>query len=450
MPAERAARRSRVSDPPVQAQAAEFARGIAQLAGMLAVEVTDVVEGVHQSVWNTLGVRGRAPLRSGGLTGRIYDAVRLGARASARVAGGAAAGLLPAGLLPSLPRRRVAAVLNGVFGDRLAASGNPLALPMSVHTHAMPLDPLRPGDAIACAWRGTAPPRRLVLMVHGMCLDACDWWELPGGPRGHAGALARAAGAMPLALRYNSGLAIAANGEALSRLLDALVRHWPAPLESVDVVAHSMGGLVLRSALRAAQADGAEWPGRLGRVAFLGTPHLGAPLEQLGHHVHALLARQRWLRPFAGLAALRSRGIHDLREGCIVARDPDAVRFDAASPGAAGVGAASVARLDAGRAADSGWQLPSGLAALAVAGKIAAPTPSRGRRWVSGLGDGVLGDGLVPIASALGEDPAAGRSMRFERQHVATGVGHLALLSDPGVRRQLCRWLRAAPPPERG
>ena len=51
-------------------------RGIAQLATQATVGVTRVVEGVHQSLWSTLGVPGgKAPGQTGGLTGLVYKSI---------------------------------------------------------------------------------------------------------------------------------------------------------------------------------------------------------------------------------------------------------------------------------------------------------------------------------------------------------------------------------------
>ena len=61
----------------------------------------------------------------------------------------------------------------------------------------------------------------------------------------------------------------------------------------------------------------------------------------------------------------------------------------------------------------------------------------------------LAGDGLVPLDSALGRHPDASQALHFpaDRQWVADGVGHMALLNDAGVYAQLLRWLRAAPLP---
>ena len=58
------------------------------------------------------------------------------------------------------------------------------------------------------------------------------------------------------------------------------------------------------------------------------------------------------------------------------------------------------------------------------------------------LKDKLLGDGLVPVASALGKHRLAKRTLKFLRGHqrVFERVNHLQLLSDAAVSEQLCDW----------
>jgi hypothetical protein len=54
-----------------------------------------------------------------------------------------------------------------------------------------------------------------------------------------------------------------------------------------------------------------------------------------------------------------------------------------------------------------------------------------------------LGDGLVPVASALGQHKNRERCLEFElgRQAIVSHCGHLDLLSSVAVFDQLRRWL---------
>ena len=69
------------------------------------------------------------------------------------------------------------------------------------------------------------------------------------------------------------------------------------------------------AALHLAQQQGLDWPRRVHALAFLGTPHHGAPLERGGLLVDRLLGISPYVAPFARLGRSRSAGITDLRFG---------------------------------------------------------------------------------------------------------------------------------------
>ena len=197
------------------------------------------------------------------------------------------------------------------------------------------------------------------------------------------------------------------------------------PVTELSILAHSMGGLVARSACHhAAQpaqapAGASGWLPLLRHLVFLGTPHHGAPLERAGHWVDVLLGSNAYSRPFARLAQLRSAGITDLRYGHVLESDwQGRDRFrkcpDQRTP----------------------VPLPAGVACHAVAATLAA------RR--SPVGERLVGDGLVPLHSALGihDDPARTLGVARARQAVFYRLGHLDLLADAGVARQLQDWMQ--------
>jgi len=98
----------------------------------------------------------------------------------------------------------------------------------------------------------------------------------------HGAALARDLGYTPLYLHYNTGLHISTNGRAFADLLQMLVAEWPAPLEELVIIGHSMGGLVSRSACYYGAFNGHDWLRHLRKLIFLGTPHHGTPMERTG------------------------------------------------------------------------------------------------------------------------------------------------------------------------
>jgi len=393
-------------------------RGVARLATQATASISRVAEGVHQSVLGTMGLPGGpTPGRARGLTGMVYGGVRSITRL---VDAGLQAALLRLEPFMGVPeeaqdvpreRQAVLAALNGVMGDRLAEDGNPLATAMGFYQQGRPLDPAALGAA------GTASGHLLVL-VHGLCMNDLQWQH---AGHDHGAHLARALGCTPVYLRYNTGLHTSTNGGELARQLQALVAAWPVPVTHLSIVGHSMGGLVARSACWQAEQSGLPWRALLRHLVCLGTPHHGAPLERAGHWVDVLLGSTPYSRPFARLAQLRSAGITDLRHGHVLdadwqGRDRFRKSPDLRTP----------------------VPLPAGVLCCTVAATLAAQR--------SPVAERLVGDGLVPLHSALGWHDDAARRLEFARaqQCVVHRTGHLQMLGDARVARQLVCWLAPA------
>jgi len=363
--------------------------------------VTGIVEAMHSRIARVpppLGTLADRPTT--GITGLVYRSIQgttglVGKALDAALAG--VESVLP----PSMPdgqanasRDAVVAALNGVMGDHLERTGNPLAIRMSLRP--------RPADAA----RGP----RVLLLVHGLCMSDHQWTR---DGHDHGQALA-SLGYCPVYARYNSGLHVSANGAELASQLEALLDGWPVALESLAVIGHSMGGLVVRSALHEAMQAGMHWPTRLKQLVFLGTPHHGAPLERGGNWLHRGLGVSPYVAPFTRLSGLRSSGITDLRHGNLLEQDWAANRF-------------------AQRDTRAAVPLPHGVACYTVAGTIG-----------DGRADEWLGDGLVPLTSALGRHAKPTRDLHIPLSHqwIARGVNHLDLLGSEAVYQRLRHWLK--------
>jgi pimeloyl-ACP methyl ester carboxylesterase len=389
---------------------ATFPRGWARLAFDAAVALTDLVESVHQNILHAPGITGTP--QDGprtGLTGHIYQ----GVKSAIRLAGGGVdAALAQFGSMlgdtePSRPRDAVLSALNGVVGDHLVATGNPLAIAMQLRTNGMPLR-LKRRELAAEISR---PSGRLAIMVHGLCLNERHW-NRKG--HDHGTALARDFGYTPLYLHYNTGLHISTNGRSLAEMLDVLIKQWPVPIEEFTIIGHSMGGLVARSACHYAMEAGHAWRPRLRNLIFLGTPHHGVPLERAGQWADFLIGKSRYTAPFARLGRIRSAGITDLRYGNIVDEDWDGHdRFNHAGDTRQIV------------------PLPPDVRCYAIAG-------SAGRQ----IGR-AIGDGLVPVGSALGQhaEPSRDLALPKSRQWIARSINHMELLNRPEVYKQIRKWL---------
>ncbi len=383
-------------------------RALARLLADATTGVTDIVEGVHIGVAPPAGGGGLAPL--------TYRTIRSATRfigAGVDVALAPLEGLL--GPRQATPSRRAAlSALNGVLGDYLADSDSPLALPMTFHSDRAAL----PTDSAGLAAALPGATGRVLLLIHGLCLgDAC--WQCAGG--GLGGAMARDRGYTPLSLSYNSGRHISTNGRELAEGLEALLANWLRPVEELVIVGHSMGGLVARSAIHTGATAGHGWPSRLRALVTLGTPHHGAPLERGGNWLNVLLDGSPYAAPFGRLGKARSAGITDLRHGSLV--DEDWHGRDRFAHGAD----ERVIVL-----------LPGGARCYAIAATLgdSAIRENRGT-WR----DRLLGDGLVPLDSALGRHADPARALPFDDTWLAAGMGHRDLLTRPEVIEQVGRWL---------
>jgi pimeloyl-ACP methyl ester carboxylesterase len=315
------------------------------------------------------------------------------------------------GIAAPAARDATQAALNGVVGDYLVETRNPLALTMRLRQDGRPLD-LNP-QALAAL----QPTPRLLVLVHGLCVSDRRWERNDGG----LGALlARKLGFTPIYLFYNSGRHISENGRAAAQLLEDLVASWPAPIEDFAIVGHSMGGLVARSACHYGEEAGHEWRRRLKSVVFLGTPHQGAPLERIGHWIDLVLAKIPIAAAFGGLSKIRSAAVTDLRYGALV--DEDWQGHDRFAPHG-----------DRRRPIP----LPDGVACYAIAATTA--------KAAGGLNDRVVGDGLVTVASALGhhKNPARDLALPPERQWIGCGMHHFDLIDRTEVYEQVAGWLEA-------
>jgi len=282
----------------------------------------------------------------------------------------------------------VVAAINGLLGDRLAASSNDLEIGLTLRHHDADL-PVRT-DALRSAYPRAGD--HLVLLVPGLG-ETEHAWRFRRSRRApivpdYGSRLAAELGICPLYLRYNTGQPLVTSAARLSELLENIVVSWPVPVRRIDLVGHSMGGIVIR--LAAAVSADARWSRLVGHMVYLGSPHAGAALAQGAGALARLLTARTGSRAWGELLDLRSAGIKDL---------------------GAGVGSAPATPL-----------------AHAKHHTVIAELTNSERHPVARL----LGDVLVSSGSAQLE---VGDRLRIARAH------HLDLLNHAEVYEALLRWL---------
>jgi hypothetical protein len=333
----------------------------------------------------------------------VYGAVRNAIRAAGR-AGGAVVAVTPLASDPRLFGRKAGIVqgaICGFYGDHLERHHPQLTAPMAIRFggHDVAVEPAALRDAYPEA--GT----RLAVFLHGLC-ETENSWGRPAqdddSPGTYGDRLRRQLGILPLFIRHNSGLRVSDNAAGLADLLDDLVEAWPVDLEELDLIGHSMGGLLIRGACDIGAARGMRWVPLVRHRVYLGTPHLGAPLERGVNMLATTLRVLPETRVIARLLDERSAGIKDLRFGYASQQESDA-----------------------------------SLLATARHHAIAASLGDTPGHPLSR----VIGDLLVPRASAFGEGRNADLGLQEPDRRLIGRVNHFGLLDHPMVAELLHDWL---------
>lgn len=324
-----------------------------------------------------------------GITRMVYDCVELGLSGT-QTAFATLAEQIPDSEIDNPKWTNVQAAINGVLGDRLVADGNRLAISMR---------------RIPTAESSRKPANHLVLFIHGLCMSEAGW---AGKAHEQLVSELQNSGHQVEYLRYNSGKHISENGAELSVLLDQAVNK--EGVGRISLVGHSMGGLIIRSAL--GHSSSTSWSSKVHSAVYLGSPHHGAPLERIGNHANRLLKISPYTLPFMRLGNVRSAGIQDLRHGCISTVD-------------------WALRESADDVADHREPLPlaEGPRHTFIAATRSATIPTEPSQ--------ALDDYLVPVDSALGYCRHNRYTLHADRinRHTIAGSNHMHLLSGRAVHR---------------
>lgn len=378
--------------------------GLSRLTVSAVAGVTELAEEVHLNILKQVPAPVAKPLAL--VTSLVYR----GVRGVTQVVGGGIDGVLNR-LQPLLGqqhgwngREALLAATNGVLGDYLARTANPLAISMQFRRDGVPFEP-----------KAAAVTGRVLVLVHGLCMNDLQWCR---SGHDHGALLQRERGYTPVYLHYNSGRHISENGREFAQKLEQLLANWPVPVQELVLVGHSMGGLVSRSACHYGTLAGHGWLDHLSKMVFLGSPHHGAPLERGGNWFHVITDLSSYTAPFSRLGKIRSAGITDLRHGSLLDGDWDGKD-----------------RFEHGSALPQPVPLPPQVACFTLAATIS-------KHAAHGEGK-CAGDGLVPVASALGQHAHRGRQLDFtpNNQAVVYRTNHMDLLNSPEVYQRLLNWL---------
>lgn len=304
--------------------------------------------------------------------------------------------------VPGIPgdnaAKRVSAIssaINGVFGDHLAATRNPMEVKMNLFDAQGQAVGTEQTELIA---QFPHAKSHLVVFVHGLCCNE-DSWRLyynPAEPatRPYGPKLEDDFPVTSLYLRYNTGRTIEANARQFKRMLNKMLRNWPVAVEGLTLVGHSMGGLVSRALVEMIDDDDLILRRAIQDVVCLGSPHAGAPLARLAAAGEQLFSKFELSKPLGRVLGVRSRGIRDLKDGLGPLKTHD------------------------------GHQVTFHL--------IGATVGDHTGSWLNNT----VGDGLVTMESALADETGRAQRLAFSQKH------HMTLLNDPEVYLELRMVLR--------
>lgn len=299
-------------------------RAASRLGGHAFAGVVSRIEQVHQAV------AGRAfgPIGQAGAPARfIHDNVSRSVYLAVQSAGSAAGAMFGELLSPlgagghpasSTSKGNLAlSALNAIAGDQLRPEVAPLAIRMAVRAGGRDVDLV--ARDLAPVFPDATP--RLAVFVHGLAETENSWDRRGDESVSYGERLRSDFGYSPVYIRYSTGRHVSDNGRDLADLLGRLTAAWPARVEEILLIGHSMGGLVIRSACHYGWQSSMAWARQVRHVFYLGSPHLGAPLARAAGFAGWALGLVAETRPFVTLVNGSSPGIKDLRYGYLLPDD---------------------------------------------------------------------------------------------------------------------------------
>jgi len=208
-------------------------------------------------------------------------------------------------------------VLNGLIGDKFPENKSNLSIKMAFRQDGQDS---KVDDILN--WTDFTDKIDIYIFMHGLMDDETTWF-ISGDKMGYGDLLSSQLDITPLYVRYNTGLHISDNGKKLNNLVDDLFEKYKDKIKSLNFIGHSMGALIVRSAMYYANRNRKAWINSVNNVVLLGAPNEGTNFERFGHLTTIILKNifSFHTKLIAKIIDERSSGIKDLRWGFIVEDD---------------------------------------------------------------------------------------------------------------------------------
>ena len=202
-------------------------------------------------------------------------------------------------------------VLNGFAGHLLDESNDPRAIKMSFRYENKDIEI----SELQNIYDFPKHNGKVCILIHGLFGDEYMWKNRAHKSKPKIGDyLEKHVDATILYLRYNTGLHISENGRSLSNLLENFSKKYKKEVSEINLIGHSMGGLVTRSAAYYAGIQRQAWTQLVKKIFLIGVPNKGSYLAQTADFVNELFKKADVSKDelISKFLDIRSNGIKDL------------------------------------------------------------------------------------------------------------------------------------------
>ncbi|MBW0432837.1 alpha/beta hydrolase [Leptospira yasudae] len=167
--------------------------------------------------------------------------------------------------------------------------------------------------------------QKLILCIPGLFCDEGLWNAKGEVPLSDT---MKECGYYPIYLRFNPGVHLSTNAKYMLELVENLLGSPELKNNTLDVIAYSQGGLILRSALYQAKRENSSFPKKIRHALIINSPDGGSYIEKIGFWL-GLGAESLPILPVSIIGFIgnqRSDAIKDLSHGII--REEDWIKND--------------------------------------------------------------------------------------------------------------------------
>ena len=217
-------------------------------------------------------------------------------------------------------KNHLTAILNGLMGDEFEANNDPLAIKMSFRYNDQDISV----EELSTQYDFNKNSGEINVLVHGLMGDEYMWKkEKPIEKNKIGNWLENNSNANILYLRYNTGRHISENGRALSDLLERVILQYGNEIKQINLIGHSMGGLIIRSSGYYADIQRQTWVEKLKQVFLIGVPNEGSYLAKFAFLLNHIFKKVDISRDdyITKLTDARSNGIKDLSCAYLIDED---------------------------------------------------------------------------------------------------------------------------------